>query len=307
MLRNLTLLVLLVMVPRAVFAKPMTKKELQKELQANFEKFINSITDDPKTAALQGTQIILLPDAANGIVTAPTGLSTKDILGAAATGPVTWKIKVLRATTGFAYSNMGAIAADVDALDKKTKKKLATLRVSAEMLTEDAKKPGLVLAVQFSLPLADDKAAQRVLDGKEPKAAAFAEGLAPAAKAAGVKDPEMNDAAGEIAELTKDKFASAMSNGGIVIGSAPSETYTDYEKIKKWKLELAPDGKIMYGGSTGDNGALWVACNIKIKRTFKGKPVEQIYRALFLYEVIVSGEGGSISLQLDVAHFASPT
>lgn len=306
MLRIWMLAVVVVVVATGrVDAKPVNSP---KDLQVGLQKFLDSITDDPKTAAIAGTQLILLPDAA-GVVNAPAGLAVKDVLGQP--GAVTWKVKVVRATVSLSYGTTGSIGADVDALDAKTKKKLASLRVSAQLMREDAKKPFTVLAVQFGVPLTDDAAGARAEAGKEAKLAALPAGLVSAAaaqKVEGYKDGEYSIE--EVGALDKTKLSNMLSNGGLMLGSGPGENVTwSYNKpdaIKNWKLELAPDGKVAFGGSPGDNGAFWVAANIKAKRTYKGKPIEHAYRALFLFEMIYSGEGGVPSTRLDVAQFSSP-
>src|SRR5262249_37709590 len=148
---------LTLLLSRPVVAQPTGRNDLQ----AGFTAFLDSITDDPKTAHLNGTQLLILPDA-NGIVTSPSGLAVKDLLGVA--GPVTWKVHFDRAKLSTTFSKTtGSVAADVDAFDR-SKKKLATLRVSAELFRNDPKSPWTIIAAHFGAPLGDDAAAARALD-----------------------------------------------------------------------------------------------------------------------------------------------
>ena len=302
MFRYLLMLVFVV-APRGVLAKP---TNTNKDLQAGFVKFIESITDDPKTALLRGTQLVLLPDA-SGVVTAPTGLSTTDLVGAQA-GPVKWKVRFVRASIGTTFHTVGSVAADVDALGANNKK-LGTLRVSAQLRRDDPKDPWTVLAVDFSVPLSDDLAGARAALGKERKLAAVPAGPAPAAKLTDAGEERLY-LVEKATQLSKEVLSNQLSNGGILLGTGPGENVTydslHPDKIRTWKLELSTDGNVAYGGEPDDTGALWLALNVKVKRTFKGKPIEHAYRALLLYEIIVSGEGGNVSSRLTVAHFSSP-
>ena len=290
-------LVLGLLLPSVVRASPAG------DVQKAFDGFLRAVTDDPKTSApfLTGCQLVILP-AADGISMAPRGLTATDLVGAH-TGAITWKAHYVKAAANPAYHSTGWVAADVDALDAK-KKVVKTLRVSA-LLFEDAKQWQVIVA-HFGVPLSDKDAAARALARQAPAAHAIPEKV--------LVDTVDKDAAARVADLHKldtQALADAMElDDAVLLGSAPHEVVAGgaagQKTIAGWKTALAVDGGVLFGSPPGDTGAFWMAANVTARSKSNGKDVTQTYRALFIYQINVMGEGGTIYVDLIVAHFSSP-
>jgi hypothetical protein len=290
------LVVGLLVLPSAARAAPA-------DAQKAFDLFLRSITDDPKTSApfLVDCQLAILP-AADGVTLAPRGLTATDLVGAH-TGTITWKAHYVKAATNPAYHSTGWVAADVDAIDA-SKKVVKTLRVSA--LLHKPEKEWHVIAAHFGSPLADKDAAERALAGKAPQAKAIPDQV--------LVDTVDKDAASRVADLRKldtQALANALDlDDAVLLGSAPHEVVQGGDAAQRtigvWKTALATEGGVLFGSPPGDTGAFWMAANVTARSKYKGKDVTQTYRALFIYQINVMGEGGSIYVDLIVAHFSSP-
>jgi hypothetical protein len=282
---------------------PSVARAAPADVQKAFDQFLRSITDDPKTSApfLTGCQLAILP-AADGVSLAPRGLTATDLVGAHS-GAITWKAHYVKAATNPAYHSTGWIAADVDAIDA-SKKVVKTLRVSA--LLNKPEKQWLVIAAHFGSPLADKDAAERALAGKAPQVKVIPDQI--------LSDSPDKDAAAhldDVRNLDTQTLSEMMGlEDAVLVGSAPHEVVqggaAGQKTIAGWKTALATDGGVLLGSPPGDSGAFWLAANVTAKSKYKGKDVTQTYRALFIYQINVMGEGGNIYVDLILAHFSSP-